>query len=169
VRWEFALPGENATNHIEGLVHYFGAGGRRSPQRRMALVADVTLSFARSSYEISIFEGVGNFLGTFPILENIQFSSVTGAERQINLDGKDLRVAIGPVRPPENFNPFISSDPRRLHIAAEYYEQTGSGSSGNLSGWERAGAFLTIIDADTGQTLEQTFFPGLTQQQVPVL
>ena len=167
IEWEFALPGENNTNHIEGLVNYFGRGGRRGASKRLALVADVTRSFGQSSYEISVFQGPGNFLGTFPILEEIRFSSDIGLERQINLDGSDVRVTIGPVRVPESFTPGVSSDPRRLHIAADYYEPRGIGSLESLSGWVRAGAFLAVIDADTGQGLSQTYYPGLTQQEVP--
>ena len=168
--WEFPLPGDNSTNHIEALAHFYGTGGRRfGAPRRFALVADVTTQFEQSRYEISVFEGTGSFLGTFPILEDIPFSAGDGQQRQINLDGADLRVTLGPVRPrADDASVYTSLPPRHLHIAGEYYEPTGSGSLSDLSGWSREGAFLAVVDANTGQTLEKTFYTGRTVEDVPI-
>ncbi|MFT5349886.1 MAG: hypothetical protein ACI9MF_000701 [Gammaproteobacteria bacterium] len=76
----------------------FGSAGRRGAIKRFFLIADITTLFGPSSYEISVFNGNGTFLGTFPILENIQSLSTAGQARQNNLDGADFRVTIGPVR-----------------------------------------------------------------------
>lgn len=160
IDWEFILPGDNDTNHIEALVHFFGTGGRRSPAKQMALVADVTTQFGQASYEISVFRGPGSFLGTYPILESVQFSSGNGTERQINLDGADLHVTIGPVRPYEDPAPWWNSQPRRLHIAGEYYEPNSTGDVSDLSGWNRIGAFMAVVDAQSGENLSLTFHPA---------
>lgn len=167
VDWEYQLPGDNSTNHIEALVHFYGSGGRRGAPKRFALVTDVTTTFAQSMYEISVFGGsVGEFLGTFPILDTIRNSSDAGVDRQINLDGADLQVTVGPVRP--NPSMFVASFPRRLHIVGEYYEPNGSGDLSDVSGWARQGAFFAEVDADTGETLSETLYPGLTMDEVPV-
>lgn len=167
VPWEFVLPGENSTNHIEALAHFYGTGGRRSASKRFALVADVTTVFDQSSYEISVFQGNGTFQGTFPILEDIRFSAGDGQERQINLDGADVRVTLGPEQARESDSPFASAAPRSLHIAGEYYEPNGTGSLSDLSGWRREGAFLAVIDPNTGETLSKTFYTGMTLENVP--
>ena len=166
IDWEFPLPGDNTTNHIEALVHFFGSGGRRSPAKEMALVADVTTDFGQSRYEISIFVGNGTFVGTYPILENIQYSSSAGMQRQINLDGSDLSVTLGPLRPYDSFS-WVASQPRRLHIVGEYYEPNGTASESDLTGWTRAGAFLAVVDPQTGATISNAFYPGLTIAEVP--
>lgn len=168
--WEFPLPGENATNNIEALVHYHGSSARNFASREMALVADVTTEFADSRYEISVFVGTGTFEGTFPILEGIRFSSETGAVRQINLNGQDLRVEIGPERRRDEANlpAFALNLPRRLHIAGQYYEAIGDAATDDISGWTRKGAFFAEIDSQNGETLSLTFYPGLLQAEVPL-
>lgn len=168
VKWEFTLPGENSTNHIEALAHFYGSGGRRSASKRFALVTDVSLVFEQSRYEISVFQGSGTFQGTFPILEDIQFSAGDGQIRQINLDGADVRVTLGPEQARESDSPYASPAPRSLHIAGEYFEPNGTGSLTDLSGWRREGAFLAVIDPNTGETLSKTFYTGKTVEDVPV-
>jgi|GEM_PF-2116359 len=165
-QWEFQLPGDNSTNNIEAIIHYYGTGGRRSPAIQFALVADITTSFAQSSYEISVFNGRGTFAGTYPILQDIRYSSNAGVERQINLDGADLRVTRGPDRPYPYNNFFSLSQPRYLHIVGEYYEPVSNGNPADLTGWSRAGAFLAVVDADTGDTISQTFYPGETMNTI---
>lgn len=165
INWEFPLPGDNRTNNIEALVHFYGTGGRRSPAKRIALVTDVTSRFTESKYEISVFRGTfGTFLGTYPILDNILRSDSSGLATRINLDGSDLRVSLGPVRPPENMFGFPL--PRRLQIAGEYYKPSGTGNLADLSGWTRSGAFVSIVDGDTGEALSQSFYPGQRVEEV---
>jgi len=89
--------------------------------------------------------------------------------RQINLDGADLQIKRGPDRDVTTNNPFLDSDPRRLHIVGEYYEANASGDTAGLSGWTREGAFLAIVDSITGQTVSQEFYPGFRMVDVPTI
>jgi len=165
IDWEYELPGSNDTNNIEALVHFYGSGGRRGAVKLFSLVTDITKTFGQSEYEISVFNGFGTFIGTFPILEKVRFSNVNGIERQINLDGADLTVTIGPVRP--HPSPFVTSYPRRLHISGEYYEPNNTNPTSELSGWSKAGAFFAIIDSETGETLSSEYYPGVSVVDIP--
>lgn len=150
--WSFKLPGENATNHIEGLAWY--------NTDEFALVTDVTQSLLQPSYEISRFHLTGAFIGTLPILSSIDTSGGTNP-RKINLDGVDLKVSIQLLT--ESQGALVGSDTEHgLRVVGEYYEAKASQDSSRLDGWENMGAFVALINPIDGSTLEQRIYPGRT-------
>ena len=59
--WDYSLPGENATNHIEGIAVL--------EDQNLCIVADVTQTIGDSRHEVSCFELTEQFIATNPTLE----------------------------------------------------------------------------------------------------
>ncbi len=157
-RWQFKLPGDNRTNHIEGLAWY--------NTDEFALIADVRTGFGETAYEISRFDLWGGFIGTLPILNSVLQSS-TDTIRQINLDGADVLISLQKLTDAQATE--VGSDTSYgFRVVGEYYDPVSNGDQTQLSGWNNAGAFVALVNPIDGSTLTQQLFPGRTAQSFSV-
>ena len=56
IAWQFPLPGENASNHMESISFVNG--------HQVAIIADATPSPDDSAFDLSLFEQTGAYIGT---------------------------------------------------------------------------------------------------------
>lgn len=150
--FRFSLPGDNNTNHVEAIEWVSALS--------IVLIADITLEFGQSQFELSRFRQSGSFVFTTPILESIVNPTDGSPVRGINLDGKDIRERRdGPA-------PRSGEVSSRIYVIGEYYEMNNSGNPDNISGWDNVGAFAAKINTANGQLLSETFYPGRSQESI---
>lgn len=156
ITWQFPLPGDNATNHIEAID--FVNGGT------VVTTADATPSPDDSAFDISQFDQSGSYIGTVHIIADIE--NPNGVDfAGVNLDGLDLIVRPGPVRlntgSDQSTQPFLSD----LYVYGEHYSEIAGSNASRLDGWLNEGAFRARLDSRTGVTLDTKLFPGQSAEQ----
>lgn len=150
--FNFPLPGDNDTNHVEA-VEWLHA-------QNIGLVADISTAFPQTNYELSIFHQSGDFEGTFPILESVQWSDPQGNARRINLDGKNVKVTVSTFGRSNGFRV------KELIVIAEYWEAIPGQSTQDLSGWNNEGAFVSWIEPFTGKELQTNYYAGRSAESI---
>lgn len=151
ITWQFPLPGENASNHIEAIEFINGF--------QVATFADATPSPDDSAFDMSVFNQTGAYQGTvhiIPDIENLGGLDFAG----VNLDGLDLIVRAGPTR--QNAPSGLESElyTNDIFIYGEHYSEIEGADLSRLSGWSKQGAFRARIDSRSGDTLNTRLFPG---------
>lgn len=156
ILWQFPLPGENITNHIEAILFINGD--------EIATVADATPSPDDSAFDISIFKQSGAYQGTYHIIPDIE--NPDGIDfAGVNLDGRNLIVRRGPTREALESSANAPVWVNDLYVYAEHYSELTATDSTVLSGWRKEGAFRARLDSRTGDTLNTRLFPGLSASQ----
>jgi len=156
ITWQFPLPGDNASNHIEAID--FINGGT------VVTTADATPSPDDSAYDISQFNQTGAYIGTVHIIPDIE--NPNGVDfAGVNLDGLDLIVTPGAVY--QNTGSDSSTQPflNDLYVYGEYYSEIAGADASRLDGWLNEGAFRARLDSRTGATLDTKLFAGKTVDQ----
>lgn len=156
IAWQFPLPGENASNHMESISFING--------HQVAIIADATPSPDDSAFDMSLFEQTGAYIGTYHIIADIE--NPDGVDfAGVNLDGHDLFVRTGPLRQDEDAAQGYTSD---LYVYGEHYSARPDANLTLLSGWKKEGAFRARLDSRTGMTLDTRLFPGISAAQAVV-
>ena len=157
ILWQFSLPGENVTNHIEAILFVNGD--------QIITFADATPSPDDSAFDMSVFNQSGAYQGSFHIIPDIE--NPAGVDfAGVNLNGLDLIVRRGPTRQLPGStaeSPVWIND---LYIYAEYYSEIAGGDNTTLDGWLKEGAFRARVDSRTGETMDTLLFPGSSANQV---
>jgi len=158
IRWQFPLPGDNSTNHIES-IDYINGG-------TIATIADATPSFDDSAFDMSTFDQGGSFIGTVPVLQDIE-NPAGEPFAGVNLDGLDIIVRPGPFyrNPDPNGTPVWLND---MIVIGEYYSEILGGDPTLLSGWRNEGAFREQLNSITGETIATELFPGQSAGAITV-
>jgi len=153
ITWQFPLPGENSSNHMESINFVNGI--------YVAIIADATPSPDDSAFDMSIFEQTGNYIGTYHIIPDIE--NPFGVDfAGVNLDGLNLIVEAGPTRVNAEDLPVSERWTNDLYIYAEHYSEIPGSDATVLSGWKKEGAFRVRLDSRNGNTLDTKLFPGIT-------
>jgi len=147
-RWSFVLPGDNATNRIEGLELIGFAN--------FAIIANITVNPAEPRQEVSIFGVNGGFLNTYPLFENLRdFDGQAGTSKMaVNIQGEPL-LSLGV------FNNFsFGIDSTRLVVAGNYYNLIDGGDPAQLNDWRHTGVIIETLNTSTAQRLSAQMIPG---------
>ncbi len=143
-RYQFPLPGDNASNHVEGIV----ATGA-SEAYDICIVADVSAVFGYSQHEISCFTNGGQFTNTSPTLVDLP----TWGRRikpdeplGINLDGESLQVIYG------GFGLVV--------VAGNRYEHLVPGDATDPGNWAFHGSFVAALNPFDGALIAWHDYPG---------
>ncbi len=153
--WSFPLPGNNATNRIEGLEHI--------SFDELAIVANVTREPGRPMVEMSIFKiGSGAFVGTYPLFDNLlELNGQPGSSRlAVNIQGEPT-LSLGVFG---NFQQ--EADSTRLVVAGNYYRLISGGDASQLNDWRHSGVVINTISTQS-QLPADTAPPRLAAQFIP--
>lgn len=154
--WQFPLPGENSSNHIEAILFINGD--------QIVTVADATPSPDDSAFDMSVFNQSGAYQGTYHIIPDIE--NPDGVDfAGVNLDGRNLIMRRGPIRQTAESSSETPIWINDLYVYAEHYSELPDADNTQLSGWRKEGAFRARLDSRTGSTLSTVLFPGLSAQQ----
>ena len=131
--WSFALPGDNATNRIDGM--------ELSGDNWLTIVATTTQEFGYPSHEMSHFTKQGEFL------ETIDLFKIDGITWPIvNIQGEPLIV--GTSQSLEN--PGTDN----LRLIGNVYELSEGGNRSVPNDWFQTGVIEAIVDPATGSYLD---------------
>ena len=151
--WQFSLPGENDSNHIESIDFINGF--------MLAVLVDATPRFDDSAYDMNLFFQTGEYIGTYHIIADIE--NPDGVDfAGVNLEGHNLIVRRGPIR--SNLAPSDDTPEQAwthdLFIYGQHYSEVAGEDARFFSGWSFEGAFRARVDGRTGETLDTLLFPG---------
>ena len=146
--WSFNLPGDNATNRIDGLNMTRGG--------QLTILANITTEFGDPRHELSFFTQTGEFQQTLGLFE-------LGNSRwpAINIQGEPLIVE--KVLDTTSFGQKFD-----LRVIGNHYELVPGGNRAIPSDWTQVGTVTANLDGDTGQYIDITLCEG-TQISVPSL
>jgi len=148
-RWNFQLPGDNATNRIEGL-HVLSI-------RQLAIVANTTNDPANSQHEISLFDTSGEFCCTYSLFDNFLnlAGQATDNRLSVNIQGEPLLSAANLETDSE-----MGTRNSRLFVAGNYYELIDGGNASQIGDWRHRGVVINSINVDTGIRRLTRMIPG---------
>ncbi len=137
--WDYSLPGDNATNHIEGIAVM--------EDQNLCIVADVTATIGDSRHEVSCFDLNGEFIATVPTLEPLPRLGDPIKPRDplaINLDDEFLLTA---------------ANNQSFYLAGSDYLMTSGSDPSIRDSWSRIAGFVVRVDPQSGNTLAWHSFP----------
>ncbi len=147
--WAFSLPGDNASNHIEGIAVF--------EDQDLCIVADVTQTVGDSRHEVSCFELSGQFIATNPTLEPLPRLGDPVKPRDplaINLDDESLLVA---------------ANNESLYLAGSEYLLTAGSDPSIRGSWSRVAGFIVRVDPGNGDALAWHSFPLATVSDITLV
>jgi len=148
VNWDFPLPGENSSNHIEGISVINNDS--------LCIIADVTVTIGDSRHEVSCFELSGAFISTQATLEPHPRIGDPVKPRDplaINLENESLKVV---------------SDGSSFYLAGSYYDMITGADPALQDSWERSAGFVARVEAATGTVLAWHSFPAAQVTQLSI-
>ena len=146
--WSFNLPGDSATNRIDGINMTRGD--------QLTILANITTEFGDPRHELSFFTQTGEFLQTLDI-----FGLDGSRWPAINIQGEPLIV--DKILDRDSFGQRFD-----LRVIGNHYEFAPGGNRAIPSDWTQVGTVTANLDGDTGQYIDITLCEG-AQISVPSL
>ena len=131
--WDFSLPGENATNPIEGIAVL--------DDQTLCIVADVTQTIGDSRHEVSCFELTGQFIATNPTFEPLpRLGDPVKPHDPLAIDLDDESLV-------------IAANNESLYLAGSEYLLIAGSDPSIRDSWSRVAGFIARVDPGNGDTL----------------